>query len=155
MPRINKKEESKKSKKKSSSDTEEELVENLLEEDTKKISKKVAKIKKGQNEKSQNEKQSLQRKEINPKSKIGDLNTQEILSYLIKVGKDSLNPTLANGALRLLKELTGRNRPPPQRFGSKTNRNNYYNNNNNYKNYNRNNSRGPHPSTDNDIYTDQ
>ena len=48
------------------------------------------------------------RKPINPKTPIGDLKTEDILSYLIQIGGDNLNPQLKYGALNLLNQLTGR-----------------------------------------------
>lgn len=59
------------------------------------------------------------RKIIDPKTPIGSLRTDDVLSYLAQVGEDTLNPYLKRGALRLLGELTGRPRYPPQQYGSK------------------------------------
>lgn len=57
---------------------------------------------------------------IDPKTPIGSLKTDDILSYLIQVGTDTLNPQLKYGALNLLQQLTGRRRRPM--YGSKSNR---------------------------------
>lgn len=57
------------------------------------------------------------RKEINPDTPIGDLKTEDILSYLINVGTDTLNPQLKFGSINLLNQLTGRRRRPPT-YGS-------------------------------------
>ncbi|MEM3061961.1 MAG: hypothetical protein QW303_00245 [Nitrososphaerota archaeon] len=57
-------------------------------------------------------------KVIDPKTPIGDLKTDDILTYLIQIGKDTLNPQLKFGAYDLLMQLTGRRRrypPPPRR----------------------------------------
>ena len=55
-------------------------------------------------------------KVVDPKTPIGKLKTDEILSYLIQQGTDSLNPQLKYGALNLLKQLTGRQRRPQPSF---------------------------------------
>lgn len=60
------------------------------------------------------------RKLIDPSTPIGQLNTQDILSYLIKIGEDNLNPQLRFGALNLLQQLTGGRRRPA--YGSKSGR---------------------------------
>ncbi|XWV25918.1 hypothetical protein QJ857_gp1162 [Tupanvirus soda lake] len=63
-------------------------------------------------------------KVIDPKTPIGNLKTDDVLSYLIQVGTETLNPQLKYGALNLLKQLTGRRRRhPPPTYGSKSNRN--------------------------------
>ena len=65
---------------------------------------------------------------IDPKSRLCDLKPDAILTHLIKVGTDELNPQLKIGALNLLRQLTGRRRKhPPMYGGSKSN--NYYNQN--------------------------
>ena len=61
--------------------------------------------------------QRPQRKAIDPKTPIGTLKTDEVLSYLIDVGHNTLNPQLKNGALDLLNQLTGRRRRQPQYNG--------------------------------------
>jgi hypothetical protein len=102
---------------------------------------------------------------IDPKTPIGELKTDEILSYLIQVGTQNLNPQLKYGALNLLRQLTGRRRPASRpAYGSKSNRNNsnrggfnsYRGRNGNndnagsYKNKNRN-----HQDDNDDIYGNQ
>lgn len=69
---------------------------------------------------------------VNPKTPIGELNTNDILSHLIKVGEESLNPQLKYGALDLLFQLTGKKR-----------RNHNHNNNNHNNNYNQRRFYGP------------
>jgi len=49
-----------------------------------------------------------QRTNIDPKTPIGNLKTNEILNYLIQVGDHTLNPQLKFGTLELLAKLTGR-----------------------------------------------
>ena len=61
----------------------------------------------------------IQRKDINPDTPIGELKTDDILSYLINVGTDTLNPQLKYGAIGLLNQLTGRRRRQPV-YGSKS-----------------------------------
>jgi hypothetical protein len=56
-------------------------------------------------------------KKIDPNTPIGSLKTVEIISYLIQVGTETLNPQLKSGALNLLRQLSGR-RPYPL-YGSK------------------------------------
>jgi len=68
--------------------------------------------------------QKSQHKMIDATIPIGQLKTDEILSYLIQIGKRDLNPKLQSGALNLLKELTGRRRHPPK-YGSKPNYHGY------------------------------
>lgn len=59
-------------------------------------------------------------KVIDPKTPIGTLKTDDILTYLIQVGADTLNPQLKFGALNLLQQLTGRRRRThPPSYGSK------------------------------------
>lgn len=48
--------------------------------------------------------------DVDPKSRLCDLRPDKILSYLIKLGNDTLNPQLKFGALNLLKTLQGRRR---------------------------------------------
>ncbi|MEM0353991.1 MAG: hypothetical protein QXW79_00280 [Thermoplasmata archaeon] len=59
-------------------------------------------------------------KVVDPKTPIGELKTDDILTYLIQVGKDTLNPQLKFGAYNLLMQLTGRRRiypfPPRRQF---------------------------------------
>lgn len=45
---------------------------------------------------------------IDPETPIGELKTDEILNYLINEGDKTLNPQLKFGALKLLKQLTGK-----------------------------------------------
>jgi len=52
-------------------------------------------------------------KEINPRTPIGDLKIEDIFSYLIQKGNDTLNPQLKYGSLNLLQQLTGRRRRNP------------------------------------------
>jgi hypothetical protein len=59
---------------------------------------------------------AVPRKEINPKTPIGDLNIEDILSYLIQEGIKAFNPQLKYGALNLLQQLTGRRRKRPQQM---------------------------------------
>lgn len=54
-----------------------------------------------------------EKKVIDPNTKIGSLKTDDILSYLIQIGTDTLNPRLRSGAINLLKELKGRRRRQP------------------------------------------
>jgi hypothetical protein len=63
------------------------------------------------------------RKIIDPKTPIGQLSIQDGLSYYIQLGEESCNPQLKYGALNLLKQLTGKQRRYPPRYGSKSNRN--------------------------------
>jgi hypothetical protein len=63
-----------------------------------------------------------ERKMINPKTPIGDLAIDEVLSYLIQVAEKSLNPQLKFGCVGLIKQLTGRQTRRPA-YGSKSNRN--------------------------------
>jgi len=92
--------------------------------------------------------QLRERKIIDPKSQIGKLKPDEILSYLVQLGADTLNPQLKWGSLNLLKQLTGKRIYRPPLYGSKRNGpgNNFRdNNNNNYRgrdNNNNNNYRG-------------
>ena len=44
---------------------------------------------------------------IDPNTPIGELTIEEILSYLINLGKENFNPKLKFGALNLLKTLKG------------------------------------------------
>lgn len=69
--------------------------------------------------------------QTDPTKPIGELNIEEILSYLIEQGRDSLNPKLKNGSLNLLRELKGMPRRKNNNGGSKTNRNNNISRNNN------------------------
>jgi len=64
--------------------------------------------------------QRTPKKVIDPETPVGDLKTEDILSYLIQRGADSLNPQLKHGALDLLHRLTGRRRrlPPPRNQGN-------------------------------------
>lgn len=63
-----------------------------------------------------------QHKVIDPKSRLCDLKPDAILSHLIKVGTDELNPQLKMGALELLRSLTGRQtRSRPQYNGNSYN----------------------------------
>lgn len=64
--------------------------------------------------------QKTPKKVIDPETPVGDLKTEDILSYLIQRGADSLNPQLKHGALDLLHRLTGRRRrqPPPRNQGN-------------------------------------
>ena len=55
----------------------------------------------------------IPRKEIDPETPIGELKTEDILSYLINIGNDTLNPQLKFGSLDLLNQLTGRRRRQP------------------------------------------
>lgn len=112
---------SKKSKERSRNDSEDEVDDELsdieMEDET------------PQNEGSENDEvvrtgprsHSRPQKLIDPKSTIGDLKTEDILSYLIQVGDTTLNPQLKYGALNLLRDLTGKSRRPRPRpeFGSK------------------------------------
>lgn len=72
---------------------------------------------------------------IDPKSRLCDLKPDAILSYLIKLGTDELNPQLKIGSLNLLKQLTGRRRRHPPMYGGGGSKrgggynNNYYNQN--------------------------
>ena len=50
-------------------------------------------------------------KVIDPETPIGELSIDEILSYLINLGKESLNPGLKMGALNLLRNLKGNKKP--------------------------------------------
>lgn len=63
-------------------------------------------------------------KKIDPDIAIGSLKTDEILSFLIEKGHETLNPNLKYGALNLLKELTGKRRR--QQYGSKRGGHNNY-----------------------------
>ena len=81
-------------------------------------------------------------KQIDPKIPIGNLKTDEIISYLIQSGKKTLNPILTDGALRLLRQLTGKqrnfgfNRSKSNRYYPNQNRGRFpnRNSNNNYRN---------------------
>lgn len=53
---------------------------------------------------------------IDPKTPIGALKTDDVLSYLIQVGTDTLNPQLKFGALNLLRQLTGKRRRHPSMY---------------------------------------
>ena len=110
---------------------------------------------------------------IDPKTPIGQLKTDDILSYLIQVGSDTLNPQLKYGALNLLKQLTGRVRRPQQQYGSKSNRNGFNQrtvggfaprggnggnngrNQNNYTPNNKNKHRSQQKDNNDDLYDDQ
>lgn len=83
-------------------------------------------------------------KEIDPNTPIGELRADDILSFLIEMGKRDLNPQLKFGALNLLKTLKGNKRHPNRHYGSKGPSNNY--NHNNYIPNNRNNTRGNYPN---------
>jgi len=50
------------------------------------------------------------RRIVDPKTPIGQLNIEDILTHLIKVGSDTLNPQLKYGAINLINQLTGRRR---------------------------------------------
>lgn len=82
-----------------------------------------------------NEKERQPIKKIDPETPIGSLKIDEILSFLIQKGDESLNPQLKFGSLNLLKELTGKKRRG-QMYGSKSNRNNFNNGNNNTRGFN-------------------
>lgn len=73
------------------------------------------------------QKQKTPIKKIDPKIPVGELKANEILSYLIQLGDDNLNPTLKRGALNLLLELTGRRRRHPMSQGQMRGRYNSYN----------------------------
>ena len=93
---------------------------------------------------------------IDPKVPIGDLKIDEVLSYLIQLGNDTLNPQLKFGALNLKQQLIGRRRRPPQNFGGskrnnfgpnpRFNRNNQYGGNNNQHSGSNNNQTGSNRS---------
>jgi hypothetical protein len=64
-----------------------------------------------------------ERKMVNPKTPIGDLKIDEVLSYLVQVAESSLNPQLKYGCINLINQLKGRRRRPNQpMYGSKSNR---------------------------------
>ena len=69
--------------------------------------------------------QKTPRKVIDPETPIGEVKTDDILSYLIQRGADSLNPQLKQGALDLLHRLTGRRRRPPMRNNQGNNQGNF------------------------------
>lgn len=50
------------------------------------------------------------RQETNPLTPIGELNVEEILNYIIKVGHDTYNPDLKYGCLEIKKKITGQGR---------------------------------------------
>jgi hypothetical protein len=67
-----------------------------------------------------NTKERRQHAIIDPSSRIGDLKVVEIFSYLIQLGKDDSNPNpiLASESLKVLRMLTGKQRPPRNSYGS-------------------------------------
>lgn len=76
---------------------------------------------------------------IDPKTQIGKLRPDEILSYLIQLGGETLNPQLKYGALNLLRQLSGKRRNNQMNSGSKRGgnyqpRNNFSRNQNHYYN---------------------
>lgn len=78
------------------------------------------------------------RKIINPETTIGELKTDDILTYLIQIGEETLNPQLKYGAINLLNQLTGKKKRHSPNYGSKRgNYNQHYNHNfNNRNNFN-------------------
>jgi hypothetical protein len=136
MPKVikeRKDKDSKSSKKKSSKPVKED-VEEEVDVEEEEVEDKLDEIEINTIEQSEpvvNPQKGLSTKES--KTPICELNAQQILKYLIKLGEDTLNPTLRVGCQDLLNTLTMRH--PPYRgkpikkngskSGSKTNRNEY------------------------------
>lgn len=159
MPRSKKGDESKNKKKKE--DIEEELAKDELYKEKKKSGSKSKlkthkKFEEEEDELSEIDERELtdneeneqatvpspstrvhKREAIDPNTPIGKLKPNEILSYLIKLGGDTLNPQLKYGSIDLLNQLTGRRRRY-QMYGSKRNDNGF---NRNHGGFNRNDGR--------------
>ena len=58
------------------------------------------------------------KKNIDPKSKIGQLLVRDIFNYLIQYGHQTCNPELKNGSIELLNIITGKSRDSIPKFGN-------------------------------------